>query len=65
MILIHENVAVYSATKPMGCIKCGYKRAFDVPVGIPVRKAKRGKPPLAVALLKCKKCGNQVGISTA
>ena len=64
MIYVHENVAVYTATKPMECIVCGYKRAFDVPEGVPVRKAKSGKPPPVAALLKCRKCGAQVAIST-
>jgi len=63
MIFVHENVAVYTATKPMECPKCGYKRAFDVPVGACVRKAKRGRPPPNIVFLKCKKCGEKVGIS--
>ena len=64
MIVVHENVAVYTETKPMMCIKCGYKRAFDVPEGAFVRKARHGKPPQDVVLLKCKKCGNVFAVST-
>ena len=67
MIIVHETVAVNTATKPMGCPKCGYKRAFDVSAGACVRKARRGMPPPGpmddLALLKCKKCGHSVGIT--
>ena len=65
MIIVHENVNA-SATRPMGCPNCNYKRAFAVPAGACVRKSKRGKPrdlQTDIALLKCKKCGNTVGIS--
>lgn len=68
MIVVHENMADYAATKPMECPKCGYKRAFDVPEGAVVRKSRRGKPPPGasadIVLLKCKKCGHPVGVST-
>jgi len=64
MILIHENVAANAATKPMGCPTCGYKRAFDVPLTASVRKAKRVALPQDAVLLKCKKCGVKVGVST-
>ena len=67
MIVVHENVSAYIPTKPMECPKCGYKRAFDVPVAACVRLSRRGRPPpeeLAdIALLKCKKCGHTVGIT--
>ena len=67
MVYVHENVSIYTAIKPMECPKCKYKKAFHVPVGACVRKSRRGKPPgrdADIALLKCKKCGNQLGIST-
>ena len=67
MIVVHEDVAVYKATKPMECPKCGYRRAFDVPSGACVRRFQRGKVPPGqltdIALLKCRKCGRKVGIS--
>ena len=64
MIVVHEHLSKDTATKPMECPKCENKRAFDVPVGACVRKAKRGRPPPDVVILKCKKCGHRVGIST-
>ena len=66
MIIVHENVDTYE-TKPLGCPRCNYNRAFAVPAGACVRKSKRGNPPeqqANIVLLKCKKCGKQVGIST-
>ena len=68
MIVIHENVALNIAIKPMECPRCGYQRNFDVPEGTCVRKSKRGKPPpilqTDIVLLKCRKCGHAVGISS-
>ena len=68
MLVVHENVTEYKATKPMECPKCGYKRSFDVPEGTCVRKSKRGKPPPGkqtdMVLLKCRKCGHSVGVSS-
>ena len=67
MIIVYEIAEAKTATKPMECPTCGYKRAFDVSAGACVRKAKRGRSPpeLAadLALLKCKKCGHSVGIT--
>jgi len=65
MILVHDDISIYTATKPMGCIKCRHRRAFDVPVDTCVRKARKGIPPLDIILLKCKKCSHQIGISIA
>jgi len=67
MIMVYEDLSVLTATKPMECPNCGYKRNFDVPVGACVRKSRRGKPSgmyTDMVLLKCKKCGHSVGIST-
>ena len=67
MIFVHDNVSSYKTTKPTECPICGFKRAFDVPVRATVSKAKRGRPPPEqendIAFIKCKKCGNPVGIS--
>ena len=63
MIFVYENVVIGSARKPIECVKCGYKRIFDVPDGVCVRKAKHSTPVSNVILLKCKKCGSQIGIS--
>ena len=67
MLVVHENVAEYKATKPMDCPKCGCKRSFDVTEGTFVRKSKRGRPPSSkhtdMVFLKCKKCGHLLGIS--
>jgi len=63
MVLVYENVPVYGATKPMGCIRCNYKRAFDVPMNTCVRKARHSVPTEDIILLKCKKCSHQIGVS--
>lgn len=68
MIVVHENVGTYAVTKPMNCPRCGHKRTFDVPREACVRKSKRGKPPIEdradIVLLKCRKCGHSLGVST-
>ena len=64
MIIVSENLAAYAAMKPIKCPKCGYRRVFEAPIGEYVRKSRRGKPPPESALtLKCKRCGQMVGIS--
>ena len=68
MLVVHENVTEYKATKPMKCPNCGCNRNFDVPAGTFVRKSKRGKPPPGqnadIILLKCRKCGQSLGVSS-
>ena len=63
MIIIQEGMAEHAAMKPVKCPKCGYRRVFDAPAGVCVRKSRRGKPlHEPTFILKCKRCGQAIGI---
>ena len=67
MIVVHKDAPKLKMTKPIKCPLCGYKRAFNVPKNACVRTSERGIPPPDsdedIAFLKCKNCGNQIGIT--
>jgi len=67
MIIVHENVSHYKSPNPIKCPNRHRSRSFSVSTMALVRTAKRGHPPPEnqrdIVLLKCRKCGQQFGIS--